>query len=316
MSTGTVSPARRRVRAFTLVELLVVIGIIAILISVLLPVLSSARRTANKAKCLAALHDLGNAYKLYQIDNKGAWPVTVHFWVDAGPFPQRDKRWHDFLGKYVVGPQKVKDSAGNEHTGKDVNFNGTAGFPQVSGTHGEFGTTVDPIWIGSLEGKPNVLWGCPAWFQSFNTYNLPDDDRIPGYAMNRFPQSPNDLTSAGALIPAKVAYINENGSAGSIFKGNYFKMTGWKAPAERVLLYDATHPVGYFAAAYLNGFPWTDANIPAVPPVGNFPLDYNRHGKRRTGAKTREPGTNVLYCDGHASTVSVLEAYRGIRFTE
>jgi prepilin-type N-terminal cleavage/methylation domain-containing protein/prepilin-type processing-associated H-X9-DG protein len=60
-----------RRRAFTLVELLVVIGIIAVLISILMPALTRARDQSMRVKCLANLKTLTNAWMMYTNDNKG-----------------------------------------------------------------------------------------------------------------------------------------------------------------------------------------------------------------------------------------------------
>jgi prepilin-type N-terminal cleavage/methylation domain-containing protein/prepilin-type processing-associated H-X9-DG protein len=71
-----------RKTGFTLVELLVVIGIIALLISILLPSLNKARETANRVKCQSNLSQMGKALLLYSNENKGAFPRTK-----AGPDP-------------------------------------------------------------------------------------------------------------------------------------------------------------------------------------------------------------------------------------
>src|SRR5947208_399870 len=66
----------RHTGGFTLVELLVVIGVIAILIGLLMPALTRARQQANSVKCMANLHVLGTMLQAYENENKG-WLFPV-----------------------------------------------------------------------------------------------------------------------------------------------------------------------------------------------------------------------------------------------
>src|SRR5260221_8174569 len=71
------APQRWLVRpGFTLVELLVVIGIIALLIAILLPALNRARESANMIKCMATLRNMGQAAHLHAAEHGGYMPIA------------------------------------------------------------------------------------------------------------------------------------------------------------------------------------------------------------------------------------------------
>jgi type II secretory pathway pseudopilin PulG len=76
MAHETVTLPRRhnRAAAFSLVELLVVIGIIALIIAILLPTLAKAREASNRTKCLSNLRSLGQALVLYANSSNGKLP--------------------------------------------------------------------------------------------------------------------------------------------------------------------------------------------------------------------------------------------------
>lgn len=80
---GVIMRQRNR-NGFTLVELLVVVGIIAILISILLPVLSKALEQARAVRCSNNQRQIVLAMTMYANDNKGTLPLPYHTW---GPNP-------------------------------------------------------------------------------------------------------------------------------------------------------------------------------------------------------------------------------------
>jgi prepilin-type N-terminal cleavage/methylation domain-containing protein len=97
-------------RAFTLVELLVVIGIVVVLIAILLPVLSAARERADATKCASNVRQVILAMSAYEADHR-SYPIAHDACYGRQPWMggMIDKCWVDALleMRYLVGPDIV-----------------------------------------------------------------------------------------------------------------------------------------------------------------------------------------------------------------
>jgi prepilin-type N-terminal cleavage/methylation domain-containing protein/prepilin-type processing-associated H-X9-DG protein len=283
-------------RGFTLIELLVVIGIIAILISVLLPVLASVRRSGAALKCSASLRQIGDAYKMYAIDNKDWWPIVK--WapgpgaIQAGA-PQMTS-WQDYLYPYLHKGTKVplkvlqSDSSGNPTELRSD--------------------------LGALRGI-SPIWGCPA-FRGDEYYNPSDDTNrySTGYGMSYHPASPyippNDPLSTPGILGM---YIE---AAGGVYKGRFYKRGEWarKGSASRGVVTDSNYYWIWSNArtGLLKSTLNCDPFFNGVAGEAFYRVDGTRHLK--PGVKKKEVilnsrGINMLFVDGHVSSVTPLEGY-------
>jgi prepilin-type N-terminal cleavage/methylation domain-containing protein/prepilin-type processing-associated H-X9-DG protein len=297
----------RKRRAFTLVELLVVIAIIALLISILLPALSSARRQANAIKCAAQLREIGNCFQFYYIDSKGYWPVAR---VDCNTYVPASS---PLANQYTIDDTKYPDAGGN------------AGywytFLTKYATKSKLGTTSTNAGEAA-DARRSIFWGCTEW-QGYASGAIGGVNRTQlGYGMNPYPLfSSSDRVGAG--VPNKGAATMD---AGDPVSGGFFKAKFWTHPTERALVADCNFWLDDCLAAPANGIMPGQKLLfntnPILPYAGSTLVDTYRHGKypgpsgdgitfSKTGGKV---AYNILYCDGHVSTLAErTEAIRSLR---
>jgi len=307
--------------AFTLAELLIVIAIIAVLISILLPSLSAARRSANSVKCLSSLKQIGQAFLMYAQDYQRAYPVV--YWNPGAGFATSgtaaQKPWQDFLVKYL---QKSDPTV----------LTTPAGAADI------------------LKFRENsVIWGCPSYISdAYVSLTAAPAANAPnvfnsGYGMSRFALAPyadggnqGPSASAGVQRPGlpvgtgNVATVNPQNSPAAQW-GTFMKMEQWgRRGAEKGIVADSNT----FDLTYVSSGAVTRSTLgfqPFATPISNrVDVDAVRHlsptalsgavptsnadGRWGTYNKVKASrGVNMLFVDGHAASVSPIEAWVAIR---
>ncbi len=266
-------------RAFTLVELLVVIGIIALLVGILLPVLGSARRAAMTVKCLSNLRQCGQALWLYADNNNGALvPVRAGGSPPQGsntPGTDTTQAVHYDLYGFVYGATAAEQASDPAHYNTSAAWWMNFLAKYLSSYRGGAGDNGNQQ---SALARNSPFWD-PAW-DGAQTTSGGEWVHVTGFSMNYMvsltpthPQVNNPATPANGVPFSEWLNIQLAAGGGTIpASGTWYKINQIKNPAERCFLADA-------AALQLEAWQWPGAGIAAVkavpPPEGRLPATMN-----------------------------------------
>lgn len=262
-------------RAFTLVELLVVIGIIAVLIAILLPALSGARSQGYRVSCMSNLRQVGQAILLYANDNKGSFPRT----------------WY-YVGLYYNNPTDT--------------FAGLRGFSDPVATDpfanasNPTGDDVLPPWQVSKRPGDNDVTACI--FLLLRTYNLPAALFVCPARYDMYPDTFSTMGIAGASSdPTRRSNFSSPYNLSYSISLPFPPANGWGIGYR----WNSTANAGFAIMADLNpGERFPDCCVVTHSGLygGNGPTTPSDPANIQAMANSRnhnKKGQNVLYADGH-----------------
>jgi prepilin-type N-terminal cleavage/methylation domain-containing protein/prepilin-type processing-associated H-X9-DG protein len=273
---------RNSARAFTLVELLVVIGIIAVLIGILLPVLRGVRRQAAVVQCSSNMRQIATAMLMYIQDNKGKHP-PVRTKAISGIY-QYGWWWPNELVRrnYIKAPS-IYDTPGDPTPSFDHNknvFRCPEGVEEIKGGTGDYPTDIrNNGWMVADEGDHQAEGFAIASWYGLNA-------RVPSAGSNEWPPT------GGNRRVTPFVYMNATDAAGLAQQLNDSKwsrnLSMIRRAAEFVMIVET------------NETNWHDQAASKDPRYSSTVFLTRlgaRHGKRtKDGANAF---TNIAFFDGH-----------------